>query len=368
MGFAAEGNLLRAAATWIAVVVLGGCATYVPLADDYAGPDALPIGGPTAFPALPELPAVTGDIEARERLHFVVRQMSLPSAVDSSQSIDFEYYDVDGNERTPVVVLLPVFNDQLAIPRFFARYFANQGWAAVVALRGREPLDTFVAPVATVQGNLQDYRRVLDWVENEPELDASRIGVFGVSLGAMDAVMLTALDGRVNSLVIAMAGGDLSYLLTNTNYRPVVRTIDDMAASLGTSRAALGAKLDAEIALDPLALAPYVDAERVLMIITRTDAIIPFEAQQQLRTGMGSPETLYLMTGHRTSVVYFLETAQCSVRVLRAALRCRPHRASHALTVARPGSAAAQRAAATSCYGATLVKTLESPSVVTRTG
>ena len=132
---------------------------------------------------------------------------------------------------------------------------------------------------------------MLDWVENEPELDASRIGVFGVSLGAMDAVMLTALDGRVNSLVIAMAGGDLSYLLANTNYRRVVRTIDDLAASLGTSREALGAKLDAEIELDPLALAPYVDAERVLMIITRTDAIIPFEAQQQLRTGMGSPET-----------------------------------------------------------------------------
>ena len=92
-----------------------------------------------------------------------------------------------------------------------------------------------------------------------------------------------------------------------SNYRRVVRTIDDLAASLGTSREALGAKLDAEIALDPLVLAPYVDAERVLMIITRTDAIIPFEAQQQLRTGMGSPETMYLMTGHRTSVVYFLK-------------------------------------------------------------
>jgi hypothetical protein len=84
-----------------------------------------------------------------------------------------------------------------------------------------------------------------------------------------------------------------------------VRQIDDMAARQGTSREALGAKLDAEINLDPLALARYVDAERVLMIITRTDAIIPFEAQQQLRAGMGSPETLYLVTGHRTSVVFF---------------------------------------------------------------
>jgi dienelactone hydrolase len=156
-----------------------------------------------------------------------------------------------------------------------------------------------------VQANLQSYSRVLDWVEQEPQVDATRIGVLGVSLGAMDAVMLTAFDQRVHSLVIAMAGGDLSYLLANTNYRPVARTIDGMAADLGTSREALGAELDAAIKLDPLAVAPYIDAERVFMVLTRTDAIIPFEAQQQLRATMGSPEALYLLTGHRTSVVFF---------------------------------------------------------------
>jgi dienelactone hydrolase len=299
------GSAIRASVAWLALAVLVGCTTYVPLSKDYRAAVAWPAESSTAVaPLVPPL-RVTGDVEARERAHFVVRQMSLPSAADSSQSIDFEYYDVDGDQRTPVVLLLPVFNEQLAIPRFFARYFANQGWAAVVAVRGRDPLTALVASTETVQENLQDYRRVLDWIENEPELDASRIGLFGVSLGAMDAVMLTALDRRVNSLVIAMAGGDLSYLLANTNYRRVVRTIDDMAASQGTSRAELTARLDAEIKLDPLALAPYVDTERVLMVITRTDAIIPFEAQQQLRTELGSPETLYLVTGHRTSVLFF---------------------------------------------------------------
>jgi hypothetical protein len=303
MSLVATWNVLRTTAVGTALGALAACTTFVPLSRDYAGPDTLPAGGPAA--AVEGPPTVSGDVETSERAHFVVRQMSLPSATDSSQSIDFEYYDVEGDQRTPVVLILPVFNGQLAIPRFFARYFANQGWAAVVAVRGRDPLEALAAPTATVQGNLQDYSRVIDWIEHEPELDASRLGVFGVSLGAMDAVMLTALDRRVNSLVIAMAGGDLSYLLANTNYRRVVRTMDDMAASLGTTREEIGAMLDAEIKLDPLALAPYVDAERVLMIITRTDAIIPFEAQQQLRTSMGSPETLYLVTGHRTSVVYF---------------------------------------------------------------
>lgn len=306
MGFQATGSAVRKSAVSIALATLAACTTHVPLAKDYRRPDVWPTDVPNLYEELQTTPLeVAGDVEARTRAHFVVRQLSLPSAADPAASIEFEYYDVDGDARTPVVVLLPVFNGQLKIPRYFARYFANQGWAAVVVTRGRDPLDALTEPESAVQANLQDYRRVLDWVELEPELDATRIGVFGVSLGAMDAVMLTALDRRVNSLVVAMAGGDLSYLLTNTNYRRVVRMIHDMATQLGTSRAALGAKLAAEIKLDPLAVAPYIDAERVFMVLTRTDAIIPFEAQEQLRETMGSPESMYLLTGHRTSVVYF---------------------------------------------------------------
>jgi dienelactone hydrolase len=308
MEFGATGLATRASVVALLSAGLFACTTHVPLSDDYRGPDDWPADS-TLQSASSSVPLeVAEDVEARTRMHFAVRELSLPFAADSANSADsvvFEYYDVAGVERTPVIVLLPVFNGQLAIPRFFARYFANQGWAAVVVTRGRDPLDALTAPAATVESNLRAYRRVLDWVEQEPELDAQRIGVLGVSLGAMDAVMLAALDQRVHSLVIAMAGGDLSYVLTNTNHRRVSRTIDDMAEDLGTSREAIGAKLGAAIELDPLALAPYIDAERVLMVLTRTDAIIPFEAQEELRVTMGSPEALYLVTGHRPSIVFF---------------------------------------------------------------
>lgn len=302
----AIGSAIRKSAVSIALVTLAACTTTIPLSTDYRGPDAWPADSPNVYEDVQTTPfEIAEDVEARTRAHFVVRQLSLPSSTDPSGSIDFEYYDVDGDARTPVVVLLPIFNGQLKIPRYFARYFANQGWAAVVVTRGRDPLEALTEPESTLRDNLQDYHRVLDWIEREPELDATRIGLFGVSLGAMDAVMLTALDRRVNSLVVAMAGGDLPYLLANTNYRRVVRSIDEMAAELGTSREALGEKLGAAMKLDPLTVAPYIDAERVFMVLTRTDAIIPFKAQEQLRETMGSPESMYLLTGHRTSVVYF---------------------------------------------------------------
>ena len=292
--------------TAAAAALLAACASHVPLAPGYGGPDALPTDGPLAALAVSDPRfEIIDSVEARDRARFVVRSLAIPSLAEPGTTIEFEYYDVEGDGRTPVVVLLPIFNGAPHIPRFFARYFANQGWAAVVVLRTRDPFDVLVSAEGVVEANLKDYARVLDWVEQEPEIDSSRVGLFGVSLGAMDAVMLAAVDRRVDALVVAMAGGDLPYIMLNTRYRRVVRTVDALADSSGTSREVLSARLDAEIDIDPLELARYVDAERVLMIMTRTDAIIPFEAQVRLRERLGSPEALRLVTGHRPSVLMF---------------------------------------------------------------
>ena len=294
---------------WLIACVLAataGCVTRVPLATDYAGPETWPAGvGGAAAPGPDAVPLVASAEQRKERIGFTVRDLNIPSGIDAQGPIEFEYYDVDGNDRTPVIVLLPIFNGQLIITRFFARYFANQGWAAIVLVRGRDALNGLNAPEEAIRANLRDYRRVLDRAEQQPEIDAGRIGLFGISFGAMDAVMLTALDHRIDALVVAMAGGDLSYVMMNTRYRPVARTVHDLLAERGMSRDALQSLLDERFVTDPLALAPYVDAGRVLMIMTRTDVIIPFAAQEALRASMGAPETLYLPTGHRPSIVFF---------------------------------------------------------------
>jgi dienelactone hydrolase len=298
------------AAVALLLTALAGCVIHVPMARDYGGPDKLPPAIYAEVPSAPPTPvAVQANRELRDGIHFDLRRVALPSNVEAGASIDFDYYNVegegDGERRTPVVVLLPIFNGQLGITRYFARYFANQGFAAIVVVRERDPLSEMFDPEVAIRANLTEYRRVLDWVEQQPELDPARIGLFGISLGAMDAVMLTALDDRIDALVVAMAGGDLASLMMSTNYRRIVRRVDGMLADSGMSRERFAQNLAEQITMDPLTLAPYVDAGRVLMIMTRTDAIVPFEAQQALRASMGAPETLYLPTGHRPSVLFF---------------------------------------------------------------
>ena len=201
--------------------------------------------------------------------------------------------------------MLPIFNGQPIVTRYFARYFASQGWAAIAVDRGHDPLEDLGRPNDAIRDNLLEYRRVLDWVGQQPELDSGDIGMFGISFGAMDAVMLTALDSRIDALVAAMAGGDLAYFLMNTNYRPVSRTVHGMLEATGLSREVCCRHSIRASRRIRSRLSPYIDAERVLMIMTRRDAIVPFEAQEELLSSMGSPEALYLPTGHRTSIVYF---------------------------------------------------------------
>jgi dienelactone hydrolase len=172
-------------------------------------------------------------------------------------------------------------------------------------VRERDALEEMFDPEDAIRANLAEYRHVLDWVEQQPELDRGRIGLFGISLGAIDAVMLTALDDRVDALVAAMAGGDFASVMASTSYRRVARRVEEMVAESGMSRKRLAESIAGEMTIDPIVLAPYVDAERVLMIMTRTDAIVPFETQEALRKSLGAPETLYLPTGHRSSVLYF---------------------------------------------------------------
>lgn len=300
------------AAGWILLAALAasaGCVTRAPLTDTYSGPAALPEPLAERYALeIDEPPEAISDT-LRERRDFVVREIVLPGRPASGddkalETLTFEYYDVSGDETRPAIVVLPIANGNMLVSRYFARYFASRGWASLVIDHARDPMDDLLDdPESAIRRNILDYRRVLDWVDRQPEIDT--VGIFGISFGGMAAVVLAALDDRVDAVVAAMAGGDLPYLVMNTSYRAVARQIQRSLRESGLTRERLKERLERLIASDPLVFAPYVDAEEVLLVMTRTDMIVPFEAQERLRRELGEPETLFLPTGHRTSVFYF---------------------------------------------------------------
>ncbi len=57
-----------------------------------------------------------------------------------------------------------------------------------------------------------DLRRSIDFLETRPEIDSSRIGYYGISLGGIIGTIFCGVDDRVKAPVIALAGGNLSLM------------------------------------------------------------------------------------------------------------------------------------------------------------
>lgn len=57
-----------------------------------------------------------------------------------------------------------------------------------------------------------DLRRAVDFIETRPDLDAERIGYYGISLGGITGTIFCGVDKRIKVPIIALAGGQMNLL------------------------------------------------------------------------------------------------------------------------------------------------------------
>ncbi len=313
---------------WLPVAaVMAGCTSLSPIADTPR--DVAELGGETAaqfcYPGVP----VTASLELvkekrRYRLYNGEFDPGLPG--DDDEPVTFELYLPAGVERPPVAIVMPILNGQKDIVRPFATYFVKGGYAAIIVdSRQRTTLDRdIVEPQAAIVRAVRRHRRMLDWVESRPDLDAGRIVVFGASLGGFNAFMLSAVDERVKAVVPALAGADLPYIFANSTERRIDEAFSKVMADLELDRADLEAYMRERIETDPEVLARFVDRDRVMMVVARKDTSVPVARQEELRALLGEPQTLYLPTGHNTAAAFIFSIRAKVRKFFDAALAGEP--------------------------------------------
>ena len=62
--------------------------------------------------------------------------------------------------------------------------------------------------------------------------------------------------------------------------------------------------LEEHIQTDPISLAPYINANQVLMVMAKFDNAVPYESQLALRAALGNPQAITIPTGHITAAAY----------------------------------------------------------------
>ncbi len=287
---------------------LCACASVQTLPDDYATPAPLPPSYLAQF-CYRSAPVDDELVLIKEKNSYRVFEGSVnpnPGNGDDDSRITFEFYEPSGDAQSPVVLLLPILNGQKHLMRPFATKFANNGYAAVIVdtVQRRTLLDDLADPEPAIRLTIQRHRRVIDWIETRPDLDASRLGVFGASLGGFNALFLAAMDPRVSVVSPALVGGSLPYVLVNSNERRIVEATDAVRTRLSMDDEQLMDFLSEKIETDTLTVAPHINADRVMMVLTKYDKTVPYDSQLRLRDAMGNPEAITLPTGHNMAAAY----------------------------------------------------------------
>jgi dienelactone hydrolase len=290
------------------VAQLCACASVERLPEGYQTPSPLPRTYLEQFCYEP-VPIENELVLVKEKKPYRVFEGSInavPNGSDDDAKITFEFYEPSGDSPSPVVLLMPILNGQKHLMRPFATKFARNGYAAVIidTVQRRTLLDDLGDPEPAIRLSIQRHRRVIDWVETRPDLDASRIAVFGASLGGFNALYLSAMDPRVSVATTALVGGSLPYVLVNSDERRIVEATEAAKARLSMDDEQLLDFLGDKIETDVLALAAHMNADRVLMVLTKYDTTVPYDSQLRLRDAMGSPEAITLPTSHNMAAAY----------------------------------------------------------------
>lgn len=310
--------LVLAVALGAVVVVYAGLAgstvaSFSPLDPGYAGPAPLPpeVAARFSYPEAGTPPVVVAEFGHESgrgwRSRWVQVEVTTPGDAQPHkvQLIHHAPTD-DGPARRPAIVITPILGGRNDVAIIAARGAARRGLHGVVVLRAESLLDG-AADEARLERVLRtaivDRRRAIDWLEAQPDVDASRIGALGVSLGGVVTTVLAAVEPRVRASVIALGGGDLADVIVRSGERRMQRYVEERVAAAGGDAEALRRRIAAAVVSDPLTLAPHVDARRALVWTARWDQVVPGDAQERLHVALGRPARYALPTGHYSAAV-----------------------------------------------------------------
>lgn len=231
----------------------------------------------------------------------------------------------EANNRVPLTVLLPEGEGpfpcvvvlhylgarDLKVERSLAAELNRRGIAAAIpslpyhmertptGLRSGEralPADV-PSLIANMLQSVLDVRRAIDFLSQRPEVDASRIGIAGTSLGSLVSSLVYAVDDRVKPASFMLGGVDLAHILWHSSR--VVKQRDDLRKA-GKTESVLRTDL---MAIEPLSYLSRRKNPEAFVIGAKYDTVIPPADTKKLLEALPGAHSLWLDTGHYGGVL-----------------------------------------------------------------
>jgi dienelactone hydrolase len=147
--------------------------------------------------------------------------------------------------------------------------------------------------ISGLRQTVLDVRRAGDWLAARPDVEPSRVGLVGISLGAVVGSLTAGVDDRFGRSVFLIGGADLPSIVMHGS-----KETADAKARLVRDGFTVEKLRDVWRNVEPLTYASRVRPEDVLLINAETDEVIPKECTERLRSAMGDPEVRWFKGGH----------------------------------------------------------------------
>ena len=203
--------------------------------------------------------------------------------------------------RHPAVLLSPILAGNDLYVREFARFYAARGLHAVLVYRQKEVFSAG-RPLSDIEKHLQEsiieIRRVIDWLETQPEVDSRRIGSFAISMGAILTSILATVEPRVRCSVLGLPAGRIPEILMSSQDKGIRKRRENYLRENNRKPEEALEELRSVIVSEPLRFAPAADPRRVLLIAGLFDRVLGLGRSLELWRAMGRPSLILLPTGH----------------------------------------------------------------------
>jgi dienelactone hydrolase len=211
----------------------------------------------------------------------------------------------------PAIIILPITQGDF-YTKEMAHLMAQQ---SLVVLRfqshghltkARKSSDAVKSFETLLKNDVLDVMESVQWLSDRPYVDPDRIGIVGISMGAIIASIAAGADPKIRAGVFILGGGDLAGILFTSKEPSVVALRERMEEEEDLTRQELIDETARRLHnIDPLTYATRLDPNRILMINGYFDHVIRRRYAKELWKAAGEPPMVMLPTGHYLAVLFF---------------------------------------------------------------
>ncbi len=245
-----------------------------------------------------------------------VYNLTFPSPVKSSvlenDTVYAEYFVPIGaspGAKVPGVLVLDILDGAAVVSRGEAVWLAQNGVASLFVYMAhygpRRPAGSRVRmlsanveqSLAAIRQTVLDCRCATAWLASRPEVDATRLGLVGTSLGSLIGANVAAAEPKLKNVCLLLpAGGLVDAFYDHPKAKPYLPVLDLLGGKDGLKKLIAPA--------DPLTYAPQLKRKNLLLIAASRDDVLPPKSAEALWEATGKQKIVWFDSTHVGAAVY----------------------------------------------------------------